>query len=133
MAQRRRCTGRAARCLGPALLLVLLGHVDAPRPGASVLVGDAVQEQTVQETYRRQCAACHGSEGRGDGRAARRHNPRPPDFTDPESVVKLTDDELIEIIIEGRASMPAFGDVLSEAVIIQVVSYIRDMSRGDTG
>ena len=34
-----------------------------------------------RETYQRQCASCHGAEGRGDGEAAYLLNPRPRDFT----------------------------------------------------
>jgi mono/diheme cytochrome c family protein len=88
------------------------------------------QEVPIEETYRRQCAACHGEQGRGDGRMARRFKPPPADFQDPEGVAKRTDEELVEVITDGRASMPAFGDVLSEEVVAAVVTYVRDLSRG---
>lgn len=84
----------------------------------------------MQETYRRQCSACHGAEGRGDGRAARRYDPRPPDFTDPEGVARLSDEEIIEIITNGRAAMPSFGDVLGAEAVSRLVEYVRDLSRG---
>ena len=57
------------------------------------------------------------------------YNPRPRDFRDPEGVVKLSDDELVEIITNGRASMPAFGQVLSEEALTLLVGYVRDLSR----
>lgn len=87
------------------------------------------QEASLEETYRRQCAPCHGEQGRGDGRMARRFKPPPADFQDPEGIVKLTDDELVEVITGGRSSMPAFRDVLSEEVIRRIVTYIRELSR----
>jgi mono/diheme cytochrome c family protein len=62
---------------------------------------------------------------------ARRFKPPPADFQDPEGIVKLRDDELVTIITDGRASMPAFGDVLSEEVIAALVAYIRVLSRGE--
>ena len=96
-------------------------------PGA-VLASD--QEVPIEETYRRQCAACHGEQGRGDGRMARRFKPPPADFRDPEGVPRLTDEELVDVIIEGRASMPAFGDVLNEEVVTVLVTYVRELSRG---
>ena len=92
-----------------------------------------VQEPPVEEIYRRQCSACHGKEGRGDGRAARRYNPRPPDFTAPEGVVRLSDDELEGIVTNGRASMPAFKEVLSAEAITLLVGHIRELSRATGG
>jgi len=91
-------------------------------------LGVGRQELSAEENYRRQCAACHGERGRGDGRVARRYNPRPPDFQDPEGIVLLRDDELQEIIASGRASMPAFDEVLSAPEITAVVAYIRVLS-----
>jgi len=88
------------------------------------------QEVPIEETYRRQCAACHGEHGRGDGRMARRFRPPPADFQDPDGIVKLTDEELVEVITGGRASMPSFGDVLSEDVIVALVTYVRHLSSG---
>jgi len=57
-------------------------------------------------------------------------NPRPADFTDPEGVVKMTDDAVLEVITKGRASMPAFETILSEEVRRALVAYIRVLSRG---
>lgn len=103
-------------------------------PGDATLDPDGVvQELPVEETYRRQCAACHGQEGRGDGRAARRYNPRPADFKDPEGVAKLSDDELVGIITNGRASMPAFGQVLSEEALALLAGHVRELSRPGEG
>ena len=96
----------------------------------SALAVPAPQEVPIEETYRRQCGACHGEQGRGDGRMARRFKPPPADFQDPNGIIKRTDEELVEVIIDGRASMPAFGDVLSQEVVTVLVAYIRDLSRG---
>lgn len=89
-----------------------------------------MQEVPIQETYSRQCAACHGEHGRGDGRMARRFKPPPADFQHPDGVSKRTDQELIEVITSGRTSMPAFGDVLSEEVIAVLVAYVRELGHG---
>jgi len=101
----------------------------APVGGWHAVIGPS-QEVPIEETYRRQCAACHGEHGRGDGRMARRFKPPPADFRNPQGVARLTDEELIEVITEGRASMPAFGDVLSEDVIAVMVTHVRELSRG---
>jgi len=95
---------------------------------ALVDAGPLAQELPVEETYRRQCAACHGEKGRGDGRSARRYNPRPPDFQDPGGVVLLNDDQLLEVISGGRGAMPSFREVLSREAIAAIVAYVRVLS-----
>jgi hypothetical protein len=61
---------------------------------------------------------------------ARRFKPPPADFQDPEGITRRSDDELAEVITDGRASMPSFGDVLSEEVVTVLVAYVRELSRG---
>lgn len=121
-------------CLAGSLVLLGLTSAGAGPSNAAGhtwnTVTPVVQEVPIEETYSRQCAACHGEHGRGDGRMARRFKPPPADFQDPEGVAKLTDEELVEVITDGRASMPAFGDVLSEQVIAVLVTYVRELSRG---
>lgn len=132
--RRKSVKNRVLRCLSLAGSLGAVGLMRPPVPRVISLDSDRMrQELTAQETYRRQCAACHGVEGRGDGRAARRYNPRPPDFTAPEGVAKLSDDEVIQVIMNGRSSMPSFKDVLSEEAIVLLISYVRDLSRGEEG
>ena len=76
------------------------------------------------------CAPCHGDRGRGDGPAAAAFNPPPSDFTNPEGLGKLTDEEVAEIITRGRTSMPAFGAILDEGALTALVAYLRELSRG---
>jgi len=97
----------------------------------AALRGPLSQERPVVETYGRQCASCHGDEGRGDGRVARRYRPRPSDFTDPDGVPRRTDEELSEVLTYGRGSMPSFEDVLTPEEIADMVSYVRELSQGE--
>ena len=92
------------------------------------VAGPVGQEHPGEEAYRQHCTICHGQQGKGDGPAASAFDPAPPDFTSPESVVLLTDDELLEIVVKGRRAMPAFETVLEPALLPVLVGYVRDLS-----
>ncbi len=86
------------------------------------------QELPGEEAYRQHCTICHGQQGRGDGPAAAAFDPSPPDFASPESVVLLSDDEVLEIVVKGRRAMPAFETVLEPELLPMLVGYVRDLS-----
>ena len=86
------------------------------------------QEHPSEEVYRQHCTICHGRQGRGDGPAAPAFDPAPPDFASPESVVLLSDDEVVEIVVKGRRAMPAFGTVLEPELVPILIGYVRDLS-----
>ena len=84
--------------------------------------------------YQTYCTGCHGSSGRGDGPAAKTLPVRPADHTRAE-MTKHSDQYLFDIISEGGASvgksaqMPAWGAVIKEQQILEIVGYIRGLSR----
>ena len=73
------------------------------------------------------CAACHGSSGRGDGVAAAALQPKPLDWSSA-AVESDTDGELFWKITNGRGSMPAWRQ-LPENERWQIVNYIRTLKR----
>lgn len=83
-----------------------------------------------EELYKQQCAACHGKTGKGDGPAAVALNPRPSDLTDPESMSKLSDEQLLEVISMGRGTMPGFAALLKPEELEAIAAYVRSMSTG---
>lgn len=108
---------------GPGSDPVAVSTVRATRTGA--------QEQPGRATFRQYCVPCHGERGRGDGPAAVAFNPPPADFTDPEGLAKLTDEQVIEVITKGRGSMPAWGPILRQEQLGPLVAYLRRLSRGE--
>jgi mono/diheme cytochrome c family protein len=76
--------------------------------------------------FRGRCTACHGAEGRGDGPAAAWLRPRPPDLTRSARVRSLTETELLRFLRAGRGSMPAFGRVLTERQLGDLVAWLRE-------
>jgi mono/diheme cytochrome c family protein len=71
--------------------------------------------------------------GKGDGPAAKSMSVKPADHTRGE-MNKHTDQYLVEIISQGGASvgkssqMPAWGAVLKEPQVKEIVAYIRTLS-----
>jgi mono/diheme cytochrome c family protein len=81
--------------------------------------------------YRTYCVLCHGSEGRGDGRAAKMYTPKPANLT-----VSPFNDAYKELIIRrggsgvGRSAfMPPWGDELSDEQIHDLVSFLRELRK----
>ena len=73
------------------------------------------------------CAPCHGAEGRGDGAAALRCDPKPANFLDGVRLAQHSDPFLFHRITKGKAHtcMPAFSAALSRADRLALVRYLR--------
>ncbi|MFQ5690964.1 MAG: c-type cytochrome [Gemmatimonadota bacterium] len=98
------------------------------RVAATKLEGVIGLTDTGGEIYRKQCVACHGKTGKGDGPAAVALTPKPKNLADPEGpVAKLSDEQLIEVLTKGKGTMPGFSALLSPDEIKEVVAYIREL------
>ena len=89
---------------------------------------------TGQRIYDRECATCHGAEGKGDGETAAYITPQPQDLT-TGILQKRSDEFLTAVIAKGgfakglSESMPAFPK-LSKSAVQSVVVYIRQLATG---
>jgi cytochrome c5 len=97
-----------------------------PDPAASSPAGEvslAVGERVVKE----RCELCHGASGKGDGPGGATLNPKPRDWTDGTYMKGQTDDQLYEVIFNGKGSMPAWGKtgILTEAEIRSAIMKVR--------
>lgn len=79
--------------------------------------------------YERECAFCHGMDGRADTAAAKVLNPAPRHFSDPIEMARLDDGRMYSAIKLGRpgTAMGGRGELLSPAEIIDVMRYIRTL------
>ncbi len=76
------------------------------------------EASNVRTIYLRKCNACHGEEGnKGLGGAK--------DLT----TSTLTDEEINEIIANGRGSMAGYKSVLSQAEITAVIGYVKSLRK----
>lgn len=95
------------------------------------LAGDAAAAETGGQLFAINCAACHGTLGKGDGPAAQSLNPKPKDLAAEMAQVK--DDYLFWRISEGgmmapfHSAMPAWKSILSEEQIWRVVAFMRTL------
>ena len=88
-----------------------------------------------EETYRANCAPCHGPGGRGDGPSAASLNPPPRDHTNAEYMANLTDKKIADTIkmggiISGFPNMPSNPHLRGEQ-IAALVAFVRRLSSPD--
>ncbi|MDZ4854210.1 MAG: cytochrome c [Nitrospirota bacterium] len=108
-------------CLGAGLWV---GCHPIPQVADSPRVADGPKPGQV--IFQENCAACHGSTGKGDGSS--RFNPSVADLTSAKVYTQLTP-QLIRTVHEGRANtaMGTWKNVLSDRNIEDVVAYLRSL------
>ncbi|MDX1645601.1 MAG: cytochrome c [Longimicrobiales bacterium] len=113
--------------------LLSLPPADAPPPTApeapSVLA--AADSLDGAALYARNCAACHGASGAGDGWNAGNLPVAPTVHADPVLMSRRPDDTLFDgiaaggFVLDKSTRMPAFGEMLSPAQMRALVTHIR--------
>ena len=85
--------------------------------------------QAGRERYEKQCAFCHGNEGKGQGENGIQFYPPVPALAERDK--DLTDGQIHFVITHGirYTAMPAFEKVLNSDEIWKVVLWVRRLSR----
>ena len=87
-----------------------------------------------RKLYLTYCTGCHGVSGKGDGPAGKTLTAKPADHTDAKKMGQYTDEHLFTVISKGgaivgrSAQMPAWGAVLKDPQIRELVDYIRTLA-----
>lgn len=89
---------------------------------------DAASIKAGQDLYNKNCAACHGKTGAGDGPKAKGLKTRVPNLLAAESL-KQTDGELFYKTKTGRGDMPKYEGKIDDKGIWQTVNYIRSLKK----
>ena len=99
------------------------GTDSAAVPAAAGEVSMAVGEQVVKE----RCVLCHGESGKGDGPGGAALNPKPRNWTDDSYMGTRTDEQLYQVIFNGKGSMTAWGKtgILNESQIRSAIMKVR--------
>jgi mono/diheme cytochrome c family protein len=122
-------TSRALGWTAAGLVVLLVGATAvlllAPLPPASP------GPEPGRALYQAHCASCHGSDGRGQSWRARVLLLHPGDLAGPEAAA-WPERYLAEMVRHGGSSlgkpgMPAFGFVLTDTQIAEVVRYVRSL------
>jgi mono/diheme cytochrome c family protein len=95
----------------------------------------ATEEQLAQgkDIFTKNCVACHGSNGKGDGPGATTLEPKPADFTNPEHSSFYSNQGRIYLIKKGMkgTAMAAWENTLSEEEILSVYAYVNSLKNSD--
>ena len=75
--------------------------------------------------FQRTCSSCHGADGRGSWRVGLATRPR--DLTKPEFQAQMTNDQLRHSIRVGKGQMPAFGGLMGDEEISDVIAFVRTL------
>jgi mono/diheme cytochrome c family protein len=99
---------------------------------ATLTLGAFLHAEEAKVNWDKNCAACHGKEGKGDTKMGQKLEAR--DFTDPKVQAALKDEEMSKAIKEGlkkdgKTQMKAFGDKLSDEEIKALVAHIRGLKK----
>jgi mono/diheme cytochrome c family protein len=119
---------------GPVMVLEEPGEVPAEfRDLVNPLEGNGPAIQRGNEAYDALCIQCHGAQGRGDGTDIQGMEPPPGDLSNASRMATLSDGYIFWRISEGgsfipfNSMMPAWGTLLSDAEIWELVSYLRTL------
>jgi mono/diheme cytochrome c family protein len=94
---------------------------DAAAAGGTIAAGEAI--------YKQRCVLCHGTEGKGDGVGAAGLDPKPRNHTDGTYMNAQSDEALLAVISAGKGQMPAWGQVLTEQQMKDVLAYVRTLAK----
>lgn len=84
--------------------------------GAACGADDPLDEDaTIEERYRRHCAACHGGDGSGASGPA----------IGGGLLASAPQAEVVAVIADGEGTMPGFSDRLTDVQIEEMATYVR--------
>ena len=88
------------------------------------------------DIFESRCAACHGTEGHGDGPAASNLNPRPIDFHNRRWQKSINDATIAKAIVDGGSAVGVSGQMAANpdledepAVVAALVERVRQLGK----
>jgi mono/diheme cytochrome c family protein len=108
--------------------VILLAAFTAAYPALLGATSLAIEPRNVPaanaaQLYAKQCASCHGKDGRARTIKGKLKHAR--NLTDGEWQEKVSDERIFNSINNGKEKMPAFGKKLSQEQIEALVTYVR--------
>ncbi|SRR6266496_4148253 len=83
-----------------------------------------IRSSSGENIFRAKCAVCHGVDG--SGRTPNGKKLKVPDLRSNQ-VQKLPDDELFDVIMNGKGYMPPFEKKMSTDKLQQVIIYVKSL------
>lgn len=99
---------------------------------AALLVSGTVFGADVQVNWDKNCAKCHGPDGKGQTRMGRQSGAK--DYTDPKVQAEIKDDAAFKAIKEGlshkgKEVMKPMADKLSDEEIKALIEHVRAFAK----
>ena len=110
----------------------VMDYIRALRPtGVPQSSSEQISVEIGRRLYDKECAFCHGRDGRAQTDPARVLHPRPRNLADPIEMARVDDGRLYTAIKLGRpgTAMAGWGGLLSPAEIIDLMRYVRTLQR----
>jgi mono/diheme cytochrome c family protein len=127
-----RAAGSLETAYGNAAVSVL-SRARGSSVGQNPVAGDSQAIQVGREAYVGSCGQCHGANGDGKGVFGQTTFPPATDFTS-QVARELSDQQMFDIIKNGLGftAMPSYASQYSDADIWNLVSFIRELQKGQT-
>lgn len=103
------------------LLVTVLGSLFVSRANSGVAARSAAQ------IYSKNCASCHGRDGRAKTIKGRLNHAR--NLSDAEWQSSVSDERIFNSIMNGKGKMPAYAKKLSDQEIDSLVPYVRGLKK----
>ena len=104
--------------------ITAVGGVFASRTKGETVIANA---RSAAELYSKNCASCHGRDGRSKTFKAKLNHAR--NLQDAEWQERVSDERIFNSIMNGKGKMPAYGKKFSEQEIDALVGYVRGLRK----
>lgn len=94
----------------------------------ALFVGAASLHADVEANWKKNCASCHGKDGKGQTMMGKKAGAK--DYTDPKVQEGFTDEEAFKatkdgVVKDGKTIMKPYGEKLTDEEIKELVAHIR--------
>lgn len=99
---------------------------------ALVMAGTALAGPEIKEIYDKNCAKCHGVDGKGNTRMGRQTGAK--DYTDPKVQAEMKDETAMKVLKEGlvengKKKMDPYKDKLTDDELKALIAYLRTFKK----
>jgi mono/diheme cytochrome c family protein len=112
--------------LSATALMIALLYILAFRGSTTVVAAAAAENDLGESTFKTTCAMCHGQDGSGNTDVGK--SLKIPDLHSAE-VQGKSDEQLSQIITNGKNAMPPFKSSLTDDQIHALVMYVRQLKK----
>jgi mono/diheme cytochrome c family protein len=109
-----------------ATIIILTCGCDAQRRKSDAELGLTPQQAAGRQLYDRYCDRCHEPYSSRDKKGRSLKDVFKREFL-PQSGMPANDERVGEIVVSGRNMMPAFGQVLSQSQVHDLLAYLHTL------